>query len=164
MRRDAFEDLLNALSAAGFVRIEDASFEKDGKTIGFRKASLTYEGEQFSDADAETVVVRELAGAVEDAPKRGRSRAAGKSRAATDDVAEPLPGSAREGEARRKAGRQAESAKLGQPAFCVFPDRTLRAIATERPVTEQDLLMVSGVGPAKAARFGAEVCRICAGV
>jgi superfamily II DNA helicase RecQ len=51
--------------------------------------------------------------------------------------------------------------KLGQPAFCVFPDKTLRAIAVERPRTEEELLAVDGIGPAKATKFGAAVCGIC---
>ena len=52
--------------------------------------------------------------------------------------------------------------RLGQPAFFVFSDRTLRAIAAERPRTQEDLLAVDGIGPAKVAKFGAAVCAICA--
>jgi superfamily II DNA helicase RecQ len=172
--RDEFEDLLNAMGGAGFVRIEDASFEKDGRTIAYRKASLTHEGEEFSDSDADTIVLRELAGeAAIAAPARaGRKRAsrlgasggagASRSRVARGrDEDEPLSVSGRALEEKLRAWRKAESAKIGQPAFCVFPDKTLRAIAAERPVSEDDLLAISGVGPAKAAKFGAAVCRIC---
>jgi ATP-dependent DNA helicase RecQ len=163
--RDAFEDLLNALCSAGFVRLEEASFEKDGRTIPFRKVSLTFEGKQFSEADADTVVMRELAGeAGARTPKNAGGRSRSRAKEASAEPSEPLTGSARELEAKLKSWRKAEASKLGQPAFCVFTDRTLRAIATERPLTEADLLAVGGVGPAKAARFGAEVCRICAGV
>jgi RecQ family ATP-dependent DNA helicase len=71
--RDAFEDLLNAMAGAGYVRIDEASFEKDGKTIGYRKASLTREGEEFTDRDADTVMMRELLGGVV-APAPGKAR------------------------------------------------------------------------------------------
>jgi RecQ family ATP-dependent DNA helicase len=159
--RDQFEDLLNAMAGAGFLRIDDASFEKDGKTISYRKASLTREGEEFSDSDADTIALRELAGgAAEPTPGRSAKRVAGRPRAAADDA--PLSAGARALEEKLRAWRKAEAARLAQPAFCVFSDKTLRAIAAGRPVSEDDLLAVSGVGPAKAARFGAELCRICA--
>jgi RecQ family ATP-dependent DNA helicase len=173
--RDEFEDLLNAMAGAGFVRMEDASFEKDGRTIAYRKASLTREGEEFSDADADTIVLRELVGEAA-APARTRKKAAsaGAGKAGGRGARrggngpsfggdEPLSAAAQALEGRLKAWRKAESAKIGQPAFCVFPDKTLRAIAAERPVSEADLLAISGVGPAKAAKFGPAVCRICAG-
>ena len=171
--RDQFEDLLNAMAGAGFLRIEDASFEKDGRTIGYRKASLTHEGGQFSEGDAETIVLRELVGGDSAAlpgqkrlrkgqPGTAATRKARSARGGAEAAEEPLSASARSLEEKLRAWRKAEAAKLGQPAFCVFSDRTLRAIAMERPVSEQDLLEVSGFGPAKTAKFGAAVCQICA--
>ena len=44
--------------------------------------------------------------------------------------------------------------RQGVPAYLVFSDRTLREMAETRPRTESDLLEVSGVGPAKLARYG----------
>ena len=41
MSRDAFEEVLGAMARAGFLRLADAVFEKDGKPIPYRKASLT---------------------------------------------------------------------------------------------------------------------------
>ncbi len=43
------------------------------------------------------------------------------------------------------------------PAFVVFTDATLTAIAETRPSTEPDLLRVSGVGRSKLDRYGADV-------
>jgi ATP-dependent DNA helicase RecQ len=40
------------------------------------------------------------------------------------------------------------------PAYVVFSDATLREMAQRRPTSEADLLDVSGVGPAKIARYG----------
>lgn len=42
----------------------------------------------------------------------------------------------------------------GVPAYVVASDRTLRDIATLRPKTEAALLLVHGIGPAKAAAYG----------
>jgi len=54
----------------------------------------------------------------------------------------------------------ARAAKV--PAYVVFHDSTLRAIAVARPGSAKELLAVAGVGPVKAGRFGAEVLRIIA--
>lgn len=44
--------------------------------------------------------------------------------------------------------------KLDKPAFIVFGDKTLRAIAHARPTTLEQMLDVKGVGPAKLSAFG----------
>lgn len=48
------------------------------------------------------------------------------------------------------------------PAFVIFNDKTLHAIASERPTTETGLLSVSGIGPTKAAQYGEDVLRLVA--
>jgi len=166
MSRDAFEDLLAALASAGFVRLDEASFEKDGRTIPYRKAGLTHEGATFEDRDADTVTMRELNGsaavsAAVSAPtgKRGRKPAGSGQKA----EAGPLTGQAAKLEERLRIWRKAEAQTLGQPAFCVFADRTLRAIAEERPASEEDLLAIAGLGPAKVNKFGEGILRVCAG-
>ena len=42
----------------------------------------------------------------------------------------------------------------GVPAYIVFNNRTLAAIAAEQPATHDELLGVSGIGPTKAERYG----------
>ena len=42
----------------------------------------------------------------------------------------------------------------GVPAFVVFSDATLRGIAAAKPADRQEMLRVSGVGPAKLQRYG----------
>ncbi|MEV5243013.1 ATP-dependent DNA helicase UvrD2 [Streptomyces cinnamoneus] len=59
---------------------------------------------------------------------------------------------------------RAEQARLlGQPAFCIFTDKTLLAIAEAVPGTEPELAGISGVGGRKLATFGADVLALCAG-
>ena len=61
---------------------------------------------------------------------------------------------------RPGADRRLRSWRLGQaraqgvPAFVVFNDRTLEALAALRPGTEQGLLHVPGIGPAKLEAYG----------
>jgi ATP-dependent DNA helicase RecQ len=42
----------------------------------------------------------------------------------------------------------------GIPAFVVFHDKTLREMATRKPASREELLLVNGVGETKAARYG----------
>jgi ATP-dependent DNA helicase RecQ len=167
--RDQFEELLAALAAAGFLHLDDASFEKDGRTIPYRKASLTHEGATFSDRDADTVLLRELNGSASGDGKgaakqrRAAPRTAGRTPGDGHTPAE-LSGAAAALEARLRAWRKTEAQKLGQPAFCVFPDKTLRAIAEEQPGNEEELLAIAGLGPAKIGKFGAGILRVCTGL
>ncbi|MEU2249989.1 ATP-dependent DNA helicase UvrD2 [Streptomyces sp. NPDC019224] len=64
---------------------------------------------------------------------------------------------------RLHAWRAARAREIGQPAYCVFTDRTLTAIAEAVPGTEGELAGISGVGARKLGRFGAAVLDICAG-
>ena len=50
--------------------------------------------------------------------------------------------------------RKRLASEEGVPPYIVFSDATLRAMASEVPRTEDELLAISGVGPAKLARYG----------
>ncbi|GAA3937366.1 ATP-dependent DNA helicase UvrD2 [Streptomyces gulbargensis] len=64
---------------------------------------------------------------------------------------------------RLREWRSEQARELGQPAYCVFTDKTLMAIAERVPATDGELSSISGVGARKLERFGADVLAICAG-
>ncbi|MER6125875.1 ATP-dependent DNA helicase UvrD2 [Streptomyces sp. NPDC001795] len=64
---------------------------------------------------------------------------------------------------RLREWRAAQARRSGQPAFCVFTDRTLIAIAEAVPGDEGELARIPGVGVRKFNRYGADVLAICAG-
>ncbi|WSR01577.1 ATP-dependent DNA helicase UvrD2 [Streptomyces sp. NBC_01210] len=64
---------------------------------------------------------------------------------------------------RLREWRSGQAKELGQPAYCVFTDKTLMAIAEAVPDSEGELAGISGVGGRKLERFGADVLTICAG-
>ncbi|HET6358645.1 MAG TPA: ATP-dependent DNA helicase UvrD2 [Streptomyces sp.] len=64
---------------------------------------------------------------------------------------------------RLREWRSEQAKELGQPAYCVFTDKTLMAIAEAVPGSEGELAQISGVGGRKLERFGADVLAICAG-
>ena len=53
-----------------------------------------------------------------------------------------------------KSWRLGQARAQGVPAFVVFNDRTLEALAALRPGTEEGLLQVPGIGPAKLEAYG----------
>ena len=63
---------------------------------------------------------------------------------------------------RLRAWRQQTAADAGVPAFVVFSDRTLHALAAARPSDEGALVAVPGIGPAKLARYGRDVLAVIA--
>ncbi len=172
MRRNDFEAVLGALAAAGLVRIDEASFEKDGKPVTYRKASLTREGEDFSEGAPLELSLREAEEEKETPRKRARAAkvrdkavpAAGRSVTPPREPRTPeapLSAEASALEARLKEWRLAVAKKEGKPAFFVFGDSVLRAIARAQPTTLNALASISGVGTAKLERFGADVCQLC---
>lgn len=64
---------------------------------------------------------------------------------------------------RLREWRSDQAKQLGQPAYCVFTDKTLIAIAEAVPGDERELSAISGVGGRKLERFGADVLTLCAG-
>jgi ATP-dependent exoDNAse (exonuclease V) alpha subunit len=60
-----------------------------------------------------------------------------------------------------KAFRLQQSRAKGQPAFCVFGNKVLDAIAAVRPHTLRDLQAVPGMGPAKVKEYGEGIVAIC---
>lgn len=64
---------------------------------------------------------------------------------------------------RLRDWRTGQAKAQGLPAYCVFTDATLLAIAEDRPGSVAELTSVPGVGRAKLDRYGADVLALCAG-
>ena len=62
---------------------------------------------------------------------------------------------------RLKAWRAEVAQQHNLPAFVIFHDATLRAIAEREPATLADLEGISGIGSKKLEAYGAEVLRVC---
>ncbi|KWW99331.1 hypothetical protein LI90_965 [Carbonactinospora thermoautotrophica] len=62
---------------------------------------------------------------------------------------------------RLRSWRLERAQEQGLPAYCVFTDATLTAIAEIRPTTTGELATISGVGRAKLDRYGEDVLRLC---
>ena len=171
MSRDGFEEVLGAMARAGLAQLSDAVFEKNGKPIPYRKASLTRAGYAVDEKTAVEFIMKDTA---PPPAKRKRKKklsvsASGKLASRPETAAGPRPvakakGSGAEPESRLEAAlrvwRLVEARRRGVPAFRIFSDHTLRALATSRPVTTQELLAVPGIGISTVEKYGTEIYRV----
>jgi DNA helicase-2/ATP-dependent DNA helicase PcrA len=61
-----------------------------------------------------------------------------------------------------KAWRKGAAKAAGVPAYVIFHDTTLAAVAEARPASREALLALPGLGPVKAARYGDDLLRVVA--
>jgi superfamily II DNA helicase RecQ len=164
--RDEFEEVLAALARAGVLHATDAVFEKDGKSIPYRRVSLSQDGRELSaDAEIEFTLKEVISPAKRHRrkraakPKKGTAKAQRSARAAR--AAETPAASSTALEEKLRAWRLAEAKRRGVPAFKILRNQSLRAIAQKPPAAPDDLLSIPGVGSATVKNYGAAICRVC---
>jgi DNA helicase-2/ATP-dependent DNA helicase PcrA len=59
--------------------------------------------------------------------------------------------------------RSRTAAELKVPAYVVFTDATVVAMAERRPATPAELLAIAGIGPRKLGQYGAAVFALVSG-
>jgi DNA topoisomerase-3 len=167
-RRD-FEGLLGGLARAGLLRLSPDTFEKDGRTITFQRATLTPQG-RSAGPDEIAAVPLEDAGARQEGKARRRGRPLPKpARKRRPAAGSAVSGAEADGVGappqlveRLRAWRLAEARRRRVPAFRVFGDRTLLALAEARPAGEDALLAVPGLGPKLVERYGKALLELLA--
>jgi DNA topoisomerase-3 len=159
--RKRFERALGGLARAGLVAIAEDAFEKDGRMIHFQRARLTAEGEAAGSGELDEVRIAEEMAAPGSAGtgRRARRRAGGASPTAAEAAADADP----ELVEAIRGWRLAEARRRRIPAFRIFGDRTLHALAAARPAGESELLAVYGIGPGLAGKYGAALLRLVRG-
>jgi DNA topoisomerase-3 len=150
MDRDWFEELMGAMARSGLVRLEDSVFEKDGKQIPFRYASLTSDAERADDAAPLELNIRETATQLPTKRIRKKSSTA---------KLKQRPGSTIAA-ANLKAWRRALATKRGVPAFRIMSDKVLLAIAEREPKTAAELLSIPGIGIKLVEKYASQIYRI----
>ena len=173
MSRDGFEEVLGGMARAGIVRLTDAVFEKDGKAIPYRKVGLTRAGYSVDGTTPVNFIMKDTAPASTKRRRRTQPTGSATRRAPepqTAAQASPLAGAQGFGsglhfpiEHALRAWRLAEARRRGVPAFRIFSDRALRAMASTRPGTARELLAVPGIGSSTVEKYGAQIYRILQG-
>jgi len=169
--RTRFEDLLDALFREGLVNIEEASFESEGRRIEFHRPAITASGRRAGADDLAQLCVRNRGKAkARKAASRKRSTTRSRSgktrkttrrrRATTADAPSLAEHAPRELVERLRRFRLDEATRRGIPAFRIFRDQTLVAIASERPRTRDQLQAVGGIGNAFMKRYGKKILEL----
>jgi len=148
--REEMEELLGALARSGLVRVKEEEFERDGRTVRYRRAFLTGAARRPGALDAVLVC------AAPEVPVRARRSRSGRLQLAVDVAAAAVPAAPRLVEALR-AWRRDEARRRQIPAYRIFNDRDLEDLARARPHDEQTLLRVRGMGPKRVSDFGAAI-------
>jgi DNA topoisomerase-3 len=163
LTRDEFEELVAGMARAGLVKLTDAVFEKDGKEIPYRKASLTRLGQAF---DEDTLLEFTIRGTAPVAVKKARHRKPVKASRPSRTPAprtEKIPLAPPQGgktEDMLRAWRVGLAKRQGVPAFRIMSDKVLTAIASNRPKTAAELLAIPGMGIGSVEKYGAQIYRI----
>ena len=160
--RDSCEQVLGGMARAGWIELQDASFEQDGRRIAYRLAALNDEGREL---EGDVVPPFEMKLDIEATPKK-RKKARVKSRAKAKETpkkAAPAPSLSEDRvEKALREWRLAEARRRQVPAFRIFSDRTLQAIAADKPSSIRELLEIPGVGARFAEQYGAQIFGILA--
>ena len=160
--RPHFERLIAGLTRAGLVRVEDDSFVKDGRTIGFQRLYPVGGGGPGSVRLAVKPSKVKGKGRVKGkAPARGKRRGSRQSRSPAVEL--PQSGRAAVLAESLRAWRLSESRRRRVPAFRVLTNRALVAVAEARPYDEASLRAVPGIGPKVVKDFGAALIQLCGG-
>jgi DNA topoisomerase-3 len=146
LERRRFEALIAGLVRAGLVDEHEDCFERGGKRIFFRRLYLTSRGRR-SDSLAEVRLVRE-------APpvRRKRKEGPAKKSTAPAQIAQAGVPAALISSLTQWRAREAKRRRV--PAFRIFPNRTLEALAATRPADAEELLAVRGIGPKLVEKYG----------
>ena len=169
----SFERLLAGLERAGFARVEDASFVKEGETIRYRKVALT--GRAVGDTELASIRLEEPSAGVGKVARRRTSRGRKRARGRTTQGAS--------GRKRRPGGRKAKKSVLDEisapqelvaalkrwrletsraqriPAYRILTDRQLGEVAVAAPSDTESLGGVPGIGKKKMERYGEAILR-----
>ncbi len=166
--RKIFDTLLDALTRAGLITLnQDQWTNPEGNLITFKKASLTHEGRSLAGPLPPDLLLKDIsANTAPTSRKNSRSTAGPRPskaslKAEREQTTAAYSPEKKSLEANLRAWRKSEAAKTGKPAFIVFSDSVLHNLVIARPTTIPELHTVSGIGPEKANRYGADIVAIC---
>ncbi|MGK5081808.1 DNA topoisomerase 3 [Bdellovibrionota bacterium FG-1] len=157
--RSFFEKLVTILERAGWIESREESFEKDGKSIQYRKLSLKDAGRRASHQELSSLKMSGYGGA---SPKSAKPRTRKKIPVDRKKTGRKTSASSG-GFEKLRAWRLEQARRKGIPAFRILTDRVLYALCEREPRTENDLFEVSGLSRKVVAQYGSEILGILRG-
>ena len=146
-------DLLRALEGPGLVVVSRGEYPT---------LSITEYGLEVLRGEVEMAEVRLLRPRRRGAAKKParKARPARLARSASASIGDDLDPALVE---RLRSARSELAAATGVPAYVIFSNRTLAALAASRPESADELLQVSGIGENRLARYGEAILAAIAG-
>ena len=142
--------VLRQLIASNLIRVNAEAFNT---------LQLMPDARQVLKGEASVLLRQQAPGGKAERPRRGAKPV----KTSVKGMAEAqLNTGALERLARLKAWRAEVAREHNLPAFVIFHDATLRAIAEQAPQSLRDLEGISGMGVKKLQAYGGEVLRVCA--
>ena len=151
--RTEYEQLLNGLFHAEFINLTDHSFNKNGKTINYRRAAITTKGYSFKQSEKKQFL---LTGAAPESKKKAKSiprKRKDKRSEISSEIDPKIYGMLKE-------WRLKEAKRIGIPAFRLFSNRTLNQMASDLPRDEKGLMAIHGIGPTSMNKYGKQILEI----
>jgi ATP-dependent DNA helicase RecQ len=173
--RNDFDTLLDALARAALITLTNDTFRTpEGVDRTYKKAAITHEGRDPNDATLDTVYIR---GNLATAPTKKKSSIPVSRESGDNQVPRGFSlGSHIQGEGsgvltpeaqalftQLRNWRTETARPTKTPAFLILSDAVLRAIATRAPQNLTTLSTISGIGPSKVDKYGADLIAICRG-
>jgi ATP-dependent DNA helicase RecQ len=159
-QRDDFDVYLDGLARAALINLANDTFTNpEGKSITYKKATITAEGHDPDERALDTVWLRTSNAAPSSKSKKSRTSStrrtsAARSSAELDPSAEPLF-------EKLRAWRTETARPTKTPAFLILSDVVLRGIANNNPQTISELNAIPGIGPSKVEKYGAALIALC---
>lgn len=167
LTRDAFEEVLGAMARTGLVRLADAVFEKEGRQIPYRNVRLTTDGRGTTDISDIELIMKEAAATPAKKKRKKKAAASGKRAPVAQGPKAAAPRAKRQPamedsglEIALRNWRLDEAKRRNVPAFRIFSDQALHAIAESRPATAAELLRIPGIGISTVEKYGRQIYRI----
>jgi DNA topoisomerase-3 len=155
--RGDFEKLVTLLERVGWLESNEASFEKDGQSITYRKLSLLKATPTVREIEELEITSNSPS---EKRRKRLRvSKKTSKRRSRSSDRAPAHGVSTKEFENLRE-WRLGQAKRKGIPAFRILTDKALLAICEQRPRSRSELLEISGINRKAVAQYADDILQI----
>ena len=159
--RGEFEKFVTLLERAGWITSTEASFEKDGKNISYRRLSLARLGGQASSRDLESLEIM-AAPVAKRTRKKKRTPKSPKRGGILRTAPVARPGGSAELFEPLRAWRLGQARRRSVPAFRILTDKALLAICERQPRSKSELLGISGINRKAVAQYGDEILRVIA--
>ncbi len=155
--RDLFEQLLHALDRAGVVRLQQATFDKDGQAIRYTTVEL--DADIDLEEDDWLTNIKLMASVVSERPAKAVSpkkfkAVKAKAGASREEMEQSVNQQLWQDLKLWRLGRARQE---GLPPFMVMSDAVMLRVATKLPKNQRELLAISGIGPKVAEKYGSEL-------